>query len=587
MALDGAFLKFLKDELNNVLEDARVDKIYQPNSEEFVFLFRGKNGAHKVLFSSRANSARVNITDHILENPESPPMLCMLFRKKLSFAKLISVEQNQLERALSFNFSARNELGDLRRLSLVIEVMGKYSNVILLDENNIVIDALKRVNANMSSKRQILPGMKYLPPPKQNKLSLLNNDVSEISEKILNFEKDKLISSAVLSVIQGISPIVCKELSFNLTEKVDAKLGDLKDDLKLKDELRNLKDQIRNQISKPCTVKKDGVLVDFCFKKVSYCSSWDTKEYDSFSTLLDEFYFEKDTAERMKSKAQNLNKMLTNISSRIERKIEAQKLEILACNNKESYKIFGDLINSNLYKIKKGMTSIDLESFYSGNMESINVKLDPALSGAQNAQKYYKDYKKSKTAQKVLEEEIRRGCDEKAYIDAVIYTISGAQTERELFEIKEELVKEGYLKEKRGKKAKKTERSLPLEFQSSEGVKILVGKNNRQNDKLTLKLSSKNYIWLHVKDLPGSHVIIMEDSENVKENTIIEAAKLAAYYSKAKDSSGVAVDYTQVRNVKKPSGAKPGMVIYSANRTVYVTPEAELKNKLSKRTNNL
>lgn len=586
MALDGAFLKFLKDELNDTLKDARVDKIHQPNSEEFVFLFRGKNGAHKVLFSARANSARVHITEHVLENPEIPPMLCMLFRKKLTGAKLVSVRQDQLERALSFIFDARNELGDLARITLVIEVMGKYSNVILLDENLNIIDALKRVDSGMSSRRQILPGIRYAPPPKQDKLSLLTDDIRKISEKILSLEKDTLISSAVLAAAQGVSPIICKELSFRITGRVDSRLCDIEDETKLIDNLENLRDEIRNQVSKPCTVKQKGKPIDFSFKETSCYDSQDLKYYDSFSALLDEFYFEKDTGERMKSKAQSLNKMLANISSRIERKISAQKRDLMDCDNKESHKMLGDLINSNLYRIKKGMRSVTLENFYA-NMEPISVKLDPRLSGAQNAQKYYKEYRKAKVAQKVLKEEIKKAFDEKAYIDTVIDAVSRVQTEKELLEIKKELAKEGYLKEKRSKKAKKSEGSAPLEFKSSEGLRILVGKNNIQNDKLTLKMADKNYIWLHVKDLPGSHVIIMEEAGNVGNGTIVEAAKIAAYHSKAKDSSGVAVDYTQVKNVKKPSGAKPGMVIYGSNKTVYVTPEDELINKLARQPNSL
>lgn len=586
MALDGAFLSFLKRELNDTLKDARVDKIYQPNKEEFVFLFRGKNGAHKVLFSARANSARVHTTENMLENPETPPMLCMLFRKKLTGAKLISVEQDQLERALSFVFDARNELGDPVRITLIIEIMGKYSNVILLDENSNIIDALKRVDSDMSSRRQILPGLKYTPPPKQDKLSLLTDEIKEISKKILNFEKDKLISSAVLAAVQGISPIICKELSFSVTGRADSRLCDIEDETKLIKNLKNLRNEIENQVSRPCIIKQKGKAIDFSFKEISCCDSQTLKYYNSFSVLLDEFYFERDTAERMKSKAQSLNKMLTNISSRIGRKISAQKRDLMDCDSKESHKMLGDLINSNLYRIKKGMRSVTLENFYA-NMEPISVKLDPRLSGAQNAQKYYKEYRKAKVAQKILKEEIKKASDEKIYIDTVIDAVSRVKTEKELLEIKQELAKEGYLKEKRSKKAKKSEGSDPLEFKSSEGLRILVGKNNIQNDKLTLKMADKNYIWLHVKDLPGSHVIIMQDAEKVGNKTIVEAAKIAAYHSKAKDSSGVAVDYTQVKNVKKPSGAKPGMVIYSANKTVYVTPEGEFINKFAINSNSL
>lgn len=584
MALDGAFLHFLKNELNDRLRDARVDKIYQPNSEEFIFLFRNKNGSTKVLFSARANSPRVHITEHVLENPETPPMLCMLFRKKLSGAKLLSVNQDKLERVLSFNFSARNELGDLTQMTLVIEIMGKYSNVILLDENAKIIDALKRVDVSMSSKRQILPGLKYSRPPKQDKRCLLTDNIELISEKILDFDDEKKLASAVLAVVQGVSPIVCRQLSFALTGNFDAKLRDFKDKSKLVECLTRLKNRIEDGDGVPFAIRRDGVLVDFSFEEIYLDECQSIERYSSFSELLDEFYLEKDTTERMKSKAQSLNKMLTNTSSRLERKIEAQRADILACEDRSHYKEIGDIINANLYRIEKGQSHVILENFYSDNMEKINIKLDPMLTAVQNAQKYYKEYRKSKTAKRVLDEEISKAIDEKSYIDAVIDAISRVQTEKELSDIREELVNEGYLKEKRTHKSRKSEFS-PLEFRSSEGIKILVGKNNKQNDKLTLKVADKAYIWLHVKDLPGSHVIIMQDAEKVDSQTLLEAAQLAAFHSKAKDSSGVAVDYTEVKNVKKPSGAKPGMVIYSANKTVYVTPSVDVKNNLLIKTN--
>ncbi|MDQ5983243.1 MAG: Rqc2 RqcH [Eubacteriales bacterium SKADARSKE-1] len=580
MGLDGIFLKCVKNEIEKAVLGARIDKIYQPNKEEFIFSLRTRAELFKLLISSRANSPRIHFTKHNLENPATPPMLCMLFRKKLSGAKLVSIRQTGFERALYLDFDAMNELGEKARITLAVEIMGKYSNVILIDQNGIIIDALKRVDFEKSSKRQIMPGLKYKEPPAQDKLCLLSNPIEEIMQRILASSKDTL-SDALLSCVQGVSPTVCKEIEYKVcTNEVIATTclsNDQKD--KLQSALINMANLINTNNTKPFLIlNKFKEPLDFSFLEISQYKNDDSLIlYESFSSLLDDFYYEKDKTERMKVKSQNLTKNLQNIKSRLSRKIKLQKNELDECKDKEQFKICGDLLTANLYKIKKGEQKIILKNFYSPNLNEIEIKLDPKLNGIQNAQKYYKSYKKAKTAETFLNQQIEKAQNELIYIDAVLYEISTAETEIDLNEIKQELVDEGYIKKKNHiKKAAKI--LQPLNFVSSDGFTILVGRNNLQNDKLTLKQANKKDMWLHVKDMPGSHTIIVLENKSLSQTALMQAATLAAFHSKAAESSNIPVDYTLVKYVKKPSGAKPGMVTYSNYKTIYVKPCSNIKN---------
>lgn len=566
MALDGAFLRYVRSEIESEILGARIDKIYQPSKEEFVFSFRGKNVVRKLLLSTRANSARVHFTNCLPENPNVPPMLCMLFRKKLLGAKLVGVRQPGLERVLFFDFVARNELGDEVEITVVIEVMGRYSNVILIDSSGKIVDALKRIDVLTSSKRQILPGIKYKLPPKQDKLSLLDDDMEKIANKISLQSKIDVgqIADAILAVVKGLSPIVCREIEFKLKSN---------ESLTLTEVLRDLKNKIVSGLGEPFIVYKLDRPADFSFIEINqdkekFC----VKKCENFSGLLDEFFAKRDSIDRMKVKAHDLRKQVENIISRLKKKIKIQAREVDINKNKDELKLHADLISANVYRIKKGDSEVVVENFFDENLSSIKIKLDPLLSASENASRLYREYKKSKVAVEKLNEEMLKARQEIEYLETVLDEVERATLESDLSEIKNELLLSGYIKISKIKNQK--DKVLPpIEYVLSENVKVLVGRNNRQNDKLTLKMASKNNLWFHVKDIPGSHVILIADERHIGDDILSKTAKIAAYHSKAKESSNVPVDFALVKDVKKPVGAKPGMVIYNNNRTLYVTPD--------------
>ncbi len=584
MALDGAFLRHLKKEITDRALGARVDKIYQPNKEELVFLLRTRQEAFKLLLSARANSPRIHFTQYAPENPKVPPMLCMLLRKRLSGAKLVEVRQPGLERLLYLDFDAANELGDKVRLSLVIEIMGKYSNIILVDGQGKIVDALKRVDEEMSSQRLVQPGLAYELPPAQNKPCMLECQPEEIVEAIVHQPKNQSLNKGILNALQGLSPVVCREIEHQVGRGQELFTRDLTQEQRerLRFFLERLFTTVRDTAGEPYMVTKiKGKPMEFSFLNiVQYGTLASVSRWEDFSSLLDEFYEERDRQDRMRVKVQDLLRLLANASERLSRKINLQRGELARSEDREHLRVCGDLINANLYRIERGSAFADLENFYDEN-RLMRVKLDPALNATQNAQKYYKEYRKAKTAQQVLGEQIAQAEQELLYVDSVFDCLSRAQSESELNEIRQELREEGYLKAVRDKR-KPPAPLAPLEFVSSEGFRILVGRNNRQNDKLTLKQANNNDIWLHTKNIPGSHTIIVTGGRQPGDATLKEAAMLAAYHSRAKDSSQVPVDYTQVRYVSKPQGAKPGMVIYVHYQTLFVTPQHELTEKLKK-----
>lgn len=584
MALDGVFLRHIKKELEEII-NFRVDKIYQINKDELILFFRGKSEVKKVLISSKGtNSARIHFTEYSVENPKIPPMLCMLFRKKLCGAKLISIHQPDLERVLFLNFLAKNELSETVKLTLVVEIMGKYSNTILIDEEMKVIDALKRVDMGMSSKRLILPGIKYNLPPKQDKLSILNSSACEIINMIKKTDIDLFISKWLLSNLQGISPVVCREIEYSIFNDLDVPISKLLSESlqKLENFLKDLSDMVKDIGGLPYVVyDKNKKPMEFSFMVISqYENLGFGKEFSTFSKLLDDFFYERDKIDRIKAKTLDLNKTLHTILDRISRKIAVQKVEIDKSLNYNQFKVCADLINSNLYCIKNGLDSIDLKNFYDENMATIKIRLNPYLTASQNAQKYYKEYRKSKTAISVLKSQIESSQKEFEYISSVLDSLTRVESEDEIEQIREELYSQGYLKIQKKDKNKKSKKINELRFISNDGFTILVGKNNMQNDELTLKKANKNDLWFHTKDIPGSHTIIVTNGEEPPKETLLQAAMIAAYNSKASESSNVPVDYTKIKNVRKPNGAKPGMVIYDNYKTLYVTPDIKLINKL-------
>ncbi len=586
MALDGAFLSCLRRELIDRLPQARIDKIHQPSKEELVIALRHRSGTEKLYLSARANSPRVHFTAVLPENPASPPMFCMLLRKRLTGARLVDIRQIGLERALYLDFDGVNELGDVVRLTLAVEIMGRHSNIILIDENNKVIDAIKRVDPDMSSVRPVLPGLPYSPPPRTaDKWDLSECEPSLLTEAVTH-GRPLPLAKALLEAVHGLSPVVCREIAHLTLRGGDKLSSELTDDDRdrLTFYLKRVKTMIatgENRLPYLLT-KPDGTPLEFSFMRITqYGLSALGRESEGYSALLDEFYARKDAAERMKQRAQDILRVLTNATDRLSRKLAHQREELARSENRDEQRIWGDLINANLHMIPRGASSAALVNYYDEACATVQVPLDPSLSAAANAQRYYKLYRKAQTAERILTEQIAAGETELTYLDSVFDALSRAQSGRELEELRQELAAGGYLRLQRSRQ-KPPPPLGPMKFVSDDGFTILVGRNNLQNDRLTLKTARGSDVWFHTKNIPGSHVIVVTEGRQPTDHTLEQAAILAATYSRAASSRQVPVDYTETRHVRKPVGAKPGMVIYDTNRTAYVDPDPALAERLSK-----
>jgi len=566
-------LKYVREELSELV-GSRIEKIFQPSREEVVITFRKPNsadrGAKRVIFSANGSAARVNLTEAALENPPSPPMFCMLLRKHLGSGRLLGIRQDGLERILYFDFECVNEIGDIVTNTITAEIMGRFSNIILVRGGR-VIDSIKRVTDEISGVRRILPNIVYETPPRLERVDFFAENDRKISSLIEN--KTERLAKALPAVLEGISPIFAREAAFYAAGDTDAACCELTDERK-----ERLDDFFDNAKKTACfteIIDESGVKKDFSFVDVNqYGNGFAKRHFDSANALLDDFYEKK--SDRASQRARDMLKLIKSRAERTARKLELRKKELADCADRENLRVCGDIVNANIYRLEKGMTSAVLDDFYTG--EQRKIALDARLTPAQNAQKYYSEYRKLCTAEKMLTGLIAEGKSELSYYESLLDSVTRAQTDSELTEIKRELAEQGLI---RGEKTLgKPKKSEPLKFRSSDGFTIFVGKNNKQNDELTLKTSKASDIWLHVKDIAGSHVIIKTEGKTPPERTIVEAARLAAYHSKAKNGSGVPVDYTAVKFVKKPAGARPGMVIFTDNRTLYVTPNEEEADRL-------
>ncbi|MEE0980080.1 MAG: NFACT RNA binding domain-containing protein [Acutalibacteraceae bacterium] len=579
MALDGILLNLAKKEILDCAQFGRVEKIHQPSREELVIHLRTKSGAKKLLLSVRANSPRIHFTQHAPENPATPPMFCMLMRKRLVNASLIDIRQSELDRVLYIDFDATNEIGDRVKLTLSIEIMAKHSNIILFDEEGKIIDALKRVDLSQSTVRQILPGFRYTSPPPQNKLNILEHSTDNIISQIKTFET-KTLSSAILSSLQGVSPLTSRELAGEFSEHFVDEVSDTGFE-ELKKRIDNLRQIVEYGNAVAFMLKDEtGKPVDFSFMPINqYGTKYTSEEKPSFSELLDEFYFECDRLDRTRQKAQDLVKFLGSAIARISKKISLQQAELRQCADREQLRISAELINANLYRLEKGAAFYDLENYYDEN-KIIRIKADPSKTPASNAQKYFKDYRKAKTAEAMLTELIEQGQNDLQYLETVADSLDRASTQAEIEEIRNELVVSGFMKFKKKNNQKQPKLLPPMEYMTTDGFRVLVGRNNMQNDKLSLKTASKSDMWLHTQKFPGSHVVIISDNKEISDDAIVEAAEIAAYHSKARDAKLVPVDYTYVKHLKKPQGAPPGKVIYHVYYSVNVTPNKEKIDKM-------
>ena len=584
MPLDGITINLLKKELSGCIIGSRIEKIHQPSKDELVFHLRSREGAYRLLISASANSPRIHLTANAPENPATPPMLCMLFRKHLTGAVITDIRQLGLDRVIFLDLAGTNEIGDAVTFTLCIEIMAKHSNIILVNSEGNIVDAVKRVDFTQSSVRQILPMFRYEYPPRQGKANLTEIE-PETAVNLIKNCTGKRLSGAILEMLEGVSPLISREIaSFSCGGDIAvSEMNELYEQRLLR-KLTEIRETLVSGNGIPTMLMRDSVKpYDFTFMDITqYGFAVSSKTFESFSQLLDDFYYEKDRFERTKQRSQTLLKLLSNMSARAARKLQSRQAELEACADKDTLRINAELILANQYRLEKGALFYDLENFYNNN-EPIRIPADPALSPSANAQKYFKEYRKSKTAEQMLGKLIEQSEQELAYLESVIDSVNRADGYTELAEIRNELYEQGYLKKAKNDKTKKMKPMPPMEYISDDGYTILVGRNNVQNDLLTFKTAAKDDSWFHTQKIPGSHVVVIGNGDIIPELTCRQAAILAAYHSGGRESSQVAVDYTEVRSLKKPVGAKPGKVIYHTYNTMWVTPDRELCERLKKK----
>ena len=588
MALDGITLRSLVHEMKSKLVNGKIDKITQPEKDEIWLTIRNEKQNHKLLISANSSTPRIHfVNDAKKENPLTAPMFLMLLRKHIGNGTIKSVEQRSTERIVEISIDAYDELRVLKNKTLIIELMGKHSNIILVHtEDRKIIDSIKRVSLNISSVREVLPGLTYQYPPGHKKISPIHRlDEDEFRSLCSNFHSE--IYKLFYMSYEGISPTISKEICYRAnveSTEVASSLSEVKTE-KLWGTFFRMMSRIEQHEYSPCIViqRNPHTILDFSAVLLTHYETMELVEYQSIHTACEEFYFLKDRVERIQQRTSALRKRIQTRLDTLQHKTEKQNNEISSSMLLDKDKLYGELLTSYIYQIKTGMSEITLENFYSNN-EKITIPLDVQKSPSENIQRYFKRYQKSKNRIEELTEQLAIAQKEISYLENVLLSISQIETYDEISEIQDELAKQGYIRRPSNHKSKKETISSPMEFTASDGTTILVGKNNTQNDRLTLKLSSPNDTWLHTKDIPGSHVIIRAKQQDISEKTLYEAAVLAAYYSKGKFSSNVPVDYTERKNVKKPSGAKPGMVIYVNNSTIYVTPEESVVEQLKTHT---
>ncbi len=577
MPFDAIFLTAVRQELLPLI-GSRVDKIQQPARDTVLLHLRGREGGGKLLLSANVNRPRIHLTQAAFENPAQPPMFCMLLRKHLTGGRLAEITQPPAERSVSLIFDCNDEMGVPCRKRLILELMGRNSNLILTGADGRILDCLRRVDFEMSELRQVLPGLFYHDPPRQDKHIPAKTEEAELLCLLKTAEPGRRLDKWLLDTFAGISPLIARELSFRFTGETDTLLGGLNTDA--------LAAFLQREFAlpdgfTPVLLQKDGVPKEFSYREIlQYGDFLEEMRCTSFAELLDRFYTQTDRSERMRQKSQTLRKAVTTLHERVLRKLEHQRQEREATLDREQLRRMGDIVTANLHAISRGQTLLRAENFYEADAPTIEIALKPELSPQQNAAKFYKEYAKAKTAEKILTEQLQQGELEADYLAAVLDELSRAENESDLAEIRQELESGGYVRPADRRKQPKLPASKPMEFASSDGYRIFVGRNNRQNDQLSMKTARKDDLWLHIQKFHGTHVIIACAGVRPPDRTVTEAAMLAALYSQAKNGQNVPVDVTQVRNLRKPNGAKPGMVVYEHYQTVIVTPDPALPDTL-------
>lgn len=569
MSFDGLFTKAMVEELQSTLKGGRINKVHQPYKNEMILVIRANGKNHKLLLSAHPSYARVQLTNEAYDNPSIPPMFCMLLRKHLEGYILEDIKQMDLDRIIIFDIKGRNEIGDVSYKRLIVEIMGRHSNITLIDqERNMILDCIKHVSYAVNSYRALLPGQTYVTPPAQNKANPIEADETDVLRR-MDFNSGKL-DRQLVQHYSGFSPLLAKEIVYQsgLANRTTLPAAFIK-----------TIDKIKNKEVQP-TITINEHKETFYFLQLDHIQG-EQRHFESLSLMLDRYYFGKAERDRVKQQGNDLEKFISNEKEKNTKKIEKLKLTMQDAKNAEQFQLYGELITAHMYAIHRGMDEIEVSNYYDENNSDVLIPLDTQKTPSQNAQIYFKKYQKAKHAKQVVQEQIDQAYEEVNYFDHLLQQIQAASP-KDIEEIREELIEGGYLRE-RQKKQKKPVNAKPIldYFVASDGTEIIVGKNNKQNDYLTNKLAAKDDIWLHTKDIPGSHVVIRDKAPS--NEVIQEAACLAAYFSKARNSSSVPVDYTKVRNVKKPSGAKPGFVIYDQQQTIFVTPDEEKVISLSKK----
>lgn len=571
MPLDAICLQALAGELRPQLLGLRIDKIQQPARDQIVLLLRGK----RLLLCAGAGAPRIQLTEMIRDNPAEPPMFCMLLRKHLTGGRIAALTQPPLERIIRLEVDITDDFGRPGQRTLVLEAMGRRSNLILLDGEGRIIDCLRRVDAEMSAARQILPGLYYEPPAPGDRLPVTEETETGFADRLSAANAERRLDDILLDSYFGLSPAMARELVFRAAGETDCRLCGLDSGgrERLWREIQSFSSAVRESRFTPVCLMRDGHPADFfCLPVTQYESAAETRIFDSFSELLDNFYASREQQERVRQRGADLIRAASTARDRLRRKLALQERDCAETLNRDQLRICGDLITANLYRMERGQARLVCENFYDENGGETTVELDPLLTPQQNAARYYKRYAKAKTAEKYLREQMALARRDLDYLESVLEEIGRAETEQDFLDIRGELRDAGFLR-RQGKKEQRRQPAKPREFRTAGGFPVLVGRNNRQNDQLTLRDADRRDIWLHTQKIHGAHVILRTGGAEVDGDTITEAAKIAAWYSQARGSGSVPVDYTEVKYVKKPAGARPGMVVYSRYRTVNVTPE--------------
>ena len=581
MSLDAATLALVAEELKTTLLDAKIDKIFEPTRDEVLITLRTRTDTHRLLLSARSGSARVCLTRETFENPMTPPGFCMLLRKHLTGGRLVDLRREAGDRIVYFDFRCTNEMGDLVTNTMAVELMGRYSNLVLV-QNGRIIDALKRVDFEDSEVRQLLPGLAYTLPPKPARPDFLQ--VSAAAMVAAACEKDLPVAAALGKSVAGVGPVVMREavcralgetpaLACDLTAAEKTKLAAALDELKAEHAAGGTPTAVRiaqgDEPPRP---------VEFSFfVPQQYGTAAHLTQYATYSEMLEDYYATKDRAERLRQKSRELYKAVHNMHDRAVRKQAARREEMAQSAKADTLRLYGELLQANQWALHKGDRQVTVQNYYTG--EDVTIKLDPRLSPNDNAQKYFKDYKKKQTAHAMLQKLLVEGEAEIEYLATVLYEVESAPGEAALNEIRAELKNQGYLKYYKQRDRKQKPADF-LRYRSGDGFEILVGRNNLQNDKLTLHTARGKDLWFHVQKAPGSHCVVMSRGQEIPDSTKQEAAELAVIHSSQNGGVKVAVDTTEVKNIWKANGAKPGMVLYEVYTTVYVTPRAGLEEQL-------